>query len=589
MKHDVLFRKATLFCLSFALFLGCSYLYMDHLAGFAVPDTEFFTLEISALLISGFFCLAGKKYFLLLFLPLLWLIGALCIFPLSHKPLHFLSFMPFMGFSAGLWGLWAALLILLERGGRKKYPVFLYALLFPLLPFLVWSYYFMNGSWPIYTALLAIWQTNGKEAMEYGISHFHPVVFILLIFTFTYAGHIAGNAKKFPSLLISKAGAWILSAASILSFYLIYVSRDNLLTEIYFQARDCQTSYLQFQKEKEHRSRQMEETLKTISASPHGIHVLVIGESENRKHMSAYGYQRPTTPHLEKAAGNPHFILYTDTYSCHVQTVQALSYALTAKNQYNHIPLEKAPSLIECAKTAGFHTIWLSNQEKYSLYDTPTSVIASEADKEIWLNHNIGTDLKTEVYDGEIVNRLKNLEITSPTLLIIHLMGSHRAYWERYPRECAVFEGDNWLTDTYDNSILYTDRVLHEIYETVKTIPHFQSMVYFSDHSEGIDEGLDHNASIFTWDMTYIPFYMAFSDEYMKNHRQKIDEIKKHKDDPFTNDLIFHLMMSLMEIDIPDYREKTNDITTQDYDPGQERFRTLFGEKKIIENNDSPK
>ena len=213
----------------------------------------------------------------------------------------------------------------------------------------------------------------------------------------------------------------------------------------------------------------MEETLKTISAAPHGIHVLVIGECENRKHMSAYGYQRPTTPHLEKAAGNPHFILYTDTYSCHVQTVQALSYALTAKNQYNHIPLEKAPSLIECAKTAGFHTIWLSNQEKYSLYDTPTSVIASEADKEIWLNHNIGTDLKTEVYDGEIVNRLKNLEITSPTLLIIHHM------------------------------------------------------------------------------------------------------------------------MSLMEIDIPNYREKTNDITTPDYNPGQERFRTLFGEKKIVENNDSPK
>ena len=583
MRNQTFLKKAAFFCLLYALFLGCSYLYMDRLAGFPAPDTDYFTLEITALLISCCFVVLGKKYFSILVLPLFLLLGSLCIFPLSGKPLHFLSFMPFTGFSAGLWGLWAGILYLLSKTGPKKYLLFLPILSFPLVPLVLWSYYFIHDSWPIYTALLAIFQTNGREALEYGLSHFSIASVLLLVFICFYAGFTA------EKLAISQENAGLknfrilLSLIFLSSFYLLYVSRDNLLTDIYLQARDYQLTYTRFQEEMENRSRQIAEVLNAESSAPEGLYVLVIGESENRKHMSVYGYNRPTTPFLEKAAKDPHFILYSGAYSCHVQTVQVLSYALTAKNQYNEISLEKAPSIIECAKAAGYRTIWLSNQEKYSIYDTPTSVTASEADQEIWLNHNMGTDLKTEVYDGEIVNHIRDLKISSPALLIIHLMGSHRAYWERYPKNHAVFHGDNWLTDTYDNSILYTDKVLSDIYETVKIIPHFQSMIYFSDHSEGIDEGLDHNASIFTWDMTYIPLYMAFSDEYMKNSPDKMIALQNHKNHIFTNDLIFNLMLGLMEIKLSGYDEPSNDLTRPDYDNNPSRFRTLFGEKVITE------
>lgn len=81
--------------------------------------------------------------------------------------------------------------------------------------------------------------------------------------------------------------------------------------------------------------------------------------------------------------------------------------------------------------------------------------------------------------------------------------------------------------------------------------------------------------------MTYIPLYMTFSNEYMKDHPDKVTALQNHKNHIFTNDLIFNLMIGIMEIKIPKYDEPANDLTSPEYDNNPERFRTLFGEKKI--------
>lgn len=139
-----------------------------------------------------------------------------------------------------------------------------------------------------------------------------------------------------------------------------------------------------------------------------GIYVLVIGESQNRLHMSVYGYGRETTPWLNQQHNeNPDFLLFTQAYSCHTHTVPTLTYALTAKNQYNEISLENAVSIIEMAKAAGYHTAWISNQVQYSAWDTPITVIASEAEQQIWLNKNVGETTKTNFYDEKVVNGLQ--------------------------------------------------------------------------------------------------------------------------------------------------------------------------------------
>lgn len=84
------------------------------------------------------------------------------------------------------------------------------------------------------------------------------------------------------------------------------------------------------------------------------------------------------------------FLLFDNAYSCHSHTVPVLTYALTAKNQYNTLPLEQAASIIEIAQAADFHTVWISNQVKYGAWDTPVSVIADQSQTQYWLNGHLG-------------------------------------------------------------------------------------------------------------------------------------------------------------------------------------------------------
>ena len=69
--------------------------------------------------------------------------------------------------------------------------------------------------------------------------------------------------------------------------------------------------------------------------------------------------------------GTPDCLLFQHAYATFVATLPALSYALTAQNQYEETDAEDATTLIEAAKAAGFHTIYLSNQGKLGLYSTP--------------------------------------------------------------------------------------------------------------------------------------------------------------------------------------------------------------------------
>lgn len=95
-------------------------------------------------------------------------------------------------------------------------------------------------------------------------------------------------------------------------------------------------------------------------------------------------------------------------------------YALTAKNQYNDLS-SQTPSLIEAAKAAGFHTVWISNQVRFSAWDAPTTIIASEADEQHWRNSHLGTTADLDVYDdalAEELTRMKSSEKTSSSFII---------------------------------------------------------------------------------------------------------------------------------------------------------------------------
>ena len=470
----------------------------------------------------------------------------------------------------------------------RKIYVSITLLLYLLPTCLIWFYYHISGNWPHPDTLMALLQTNSSEAWSYfkdnttirSLLSILIGLFLFLWFTRVFYRQIS------PSLIHQKKNKYIYIGCVLFlitsGFLILHNFKRNPLGQLLSGTVNYMNRYHAFAENKKKRASMIDRNLSLSPNDEQGLYVLVIGESQNRLHMSAYGYDRDTTPWLrEQHNKNAGFLQFTQAYSCHTHTVPTLTYALTAKNQYNDLSLENAISILELAKAAGYHTAWISNQVQYSAWDTPITIIASEADQQVWLNKNVGETTKTNYYDEKVIDGLQHIQIYDKMLIVIHLMGNHGSYSDRYPHPFDRFQGRGSRIDAYDNSILYNDYVISKIYDSVSALPHFQSLLYFSDHTDAVDQGLGHDAGNFVAPMTYIPMYMFFSPDYMIQHEEIFDHLKSHQHTLFTNDLIFNVLSGIMNIYFQPTYEKQNDLTSDTYDDTPTRFKTLYGTKAI--------
>lgn len=454
---------------------------------------------------------------------------------------------------------------------------------FSLFMLLFWGYYFAEHVWLAPDTLLAIMQTDQSEALSYVTNHYSiNIVFcvltaILFIFTFTICTAKYGGMKK------SSKVAGVLCVLFILTnIYMgLRMVETAYLASPFYAAKKGLDAYDNFAK-----LRDVHNASISVNAQRQedysGVYVLVIGESQTKEHMQAYGYSRDNTPWLTREVENGNAILFQKAFSCHTHTVPVLSYALTEKNQYNQKKLEECSSLIDNLNSAGYKTIWLSNQVQYGAWDTPIRVIADSAEEKIFINHNLGETTDTDFYDDKLIEYLDKIEINTNTFIVIHLMGCHGSYRDRYPDSYNIY-GEKEEVDAYDNSVRYNDYVIEGIFNKVSKIPNFKGMVYFSDHGDDPDNKLGHNADKFTPIMAKIPFYMIFSDDYKAKHPDRYQTIKNAANNMFTNDMIFNTVLAVMGIKNEDIYEPENDITSPNYNLDSTRFKTLHGKKNVAD------
>ncbi len=455
------------------------------------------------------------------------------------------------------------------------------ALFSPIL--LCWGYYATELSWLNVDAVMAILQTNSAEALEY-VKDRTGIYSVLLTLLFA-----AGLAVwvKLASRLTAAKHSWKRIAGMvfflILNAVLVFRTGDNFVTSIFRETTDYQKNYNEYARQKELRKQNLSHILLQNNTGKKGIYFLVIGESQNTLRMSAYGYKLKTTPWLDAMKNNPNLLLFQHAYACQVQTVPALSYALTAKNQYNSVKMEQAVSLIDVAKAAGYQTVWLSNQVRFGGWGTPVTVIAEEADQKIWINSHQGNTLDTEYYDGELINRLQDIKRSDKMLIVVHLMGNHISYHSRYPAEFDKFK-DEGKRSEYDNSILYNDYVMQQLIDNVSQWPEFQGLLYFSDHGESVEQERGHNPDRFVFEMAYIPMYMYFSPAYISANEKTFRVLQAAQTQYFTNDLIFNTMLGIMDIRNEAFYEAENDLASPAYNGDVNRLKTLYGKRSIAED-----
>ena len=243
-----------------------------------------------------------------------------------------------LSFSVATWGILALLSPPARFVRERACYVFLAGFLMTLPALVTWSCYFLTGSFPQPETLLALLQTNISEAAGYLSGHLSLPLLLCLPLYFGALFLISGKSStgdlfSRPSLLPRLALLLVAPVSLTLSY-------SNPVTTPWIGIKDYMKAYADFEQKSKERTSRLTDL--TISSAP-GLYVLAIGESENSEHMSVYGYPRPTTPWLSSRRNDPHFLFFDDAYSCYVQTVPALSYALTAKNQYNDISLAAAP------------------------------------------------------------------------------------------------------------------------------------------------------------------------------------------------------------------------------------------------------
>ena len=295
--------------------------------------------------------------------------------------------------------------------------------------------------------------------------------------------------------------------------------------------------------------------------------IVVIGESSRYDRWSLNGYQRNTNPHLGQESN---LVSFSDMITAVAATRLSVPIIATRKPATQSLKAGfNEKSFLSAYKEAGFKTFWISNQMSFGQFDTPTSVIAKEADVVQFLN--LGGFTNNSSYDQVLFTPLQHaINDSSPNkLIVIHSLGNHWNYSHRYPQEYDQWKPSLFgvvnpaytnlknkeaLNNSYDNSILYTDWILARMIAQLKAVPHMTALWYVSDHGQTLYDGTcnlafhGHNTQY----EFHIPAFVWYSPQYAAQHPDKITQLKAHQNAKLSTENVFHSLVDMVDIRYPD-------------------------------------
>lgn len=313
--------------------------------------------------------------------------------------------------------------------------------------------------------------------------------------------------------------------------------------------------------------------------------VMMIGESSNRWDWSLYGYSRATTPRLD--ALRRQLLVFKDVVSSCGNTICELNRALTPADHDDDDKWQREPSVIGLAKAAGYRIFWITNQSATAI----NAAYGHEADQ-FRLVYVGRASRHDRSLDERVLPELdKALADPSPLkLIVLHTLGSHQNYAERYPREFDRFGRQEdrvsrgmasrwwWVRKArahYDNSILYTDDLIARVLTRLKGGTEEKGFLYFSDHAQDVGHltgGYGHQFQLesgFTVPLIYWSNRPGFPDE-----RERSLESRPYQTDQL-DWTILGLLSVQTRLDRPEfdlfgnaYKPWQRVIAARDYHPG---------------------
>lgn len=121
---------------------------------------------------------------------------------------------------------------------------------------------------------------------------------------------------------------------------------------------------------------------------------------------------------------------------------------------------------------------------------------------------------------------------------------------------------------------------MSRIFDYAEKNLNLKALIYTSDHGEDMVNG--HGEGGFTFAMVHTPVFFYFSPEYRKDYPQLVSNVEKHKDEFFTNDLMFDSLSGIL-LAGNNYQKAQYDITDSSYSLPEDKALTVHGKHKVME------
>lgn len=287
-----------------------------------------------------------------------------------------------------------------------------------------------------------------------------------------------------------------------------------------------------------------------ISNDSKDVCILIIGESARRDHFSLYGYEKPTNP-----------LLAEDDVTALIANSAATYTTAGVKAILDHQPTGKLYEILpNYMYRTGVDVIWRTS----NWGEPPVHIEKYHTVRDLKKMYPDADDR----YDGILLTGLKEEIMSSEKdkiLVILHTNTSHGpTYNKKYPAEferftpvCTTVEmskaNPQELMNAYDNSVLYTDYLIHSAIEILKEIPDRRAcMLYVSDHGESLGEGnlYMHGVpmSIAPKEQVEIPFIVWTSEDAAEV--KELAEVGQYH--------VFHSVMDFLGVESPVFDEDKN-------------------------------
>lgn len=263
--------------------------------------------------------------------------------------------------------------------------------------------------------------------------------------------------------------------------------------------KNTKDSWASYGKERALAQRSAKSEIPSIARKDKSTVVLIISESINRDNMGIYGYERNTTPRLEKLQKDigDKFLVIRNSWSTEATTIPAIDSMMNFTTGEG----DKKLNIIALAKEAGYKTWWISNHDDIAI----TQKHAAMADVVSMENNKPGRSSNSldEILLPSYESALKDSH--PQKLIVLHMLGAHPHYRLRYPENQPNFPDDEvskimsaaersmWVQqfrNDYDSAILYQDTVVSSVFEKLRSSPSsaddYKSIIYVSDHGQEV-------------------------------------------------------------------------------------------------------